>query len=812
MSQEKDSKTAAGDPAPNGAEGIADGIADGIAVVAMAGRFPGASDIEALWEDLCAGVESITFFSREELEAAGVDPALLDDPRYVPARAVLDDIDRFDAPFFGFGARDAELMDPQLRLFLETCWEVIERAGYDTETWRGSIGVFGGMGMSGYLLHNLLTHPRLIAEAGALQIRILNDANYLVAQAAYRLNLTGPSLAVQTACSTSLVATCVACQSLLNYQCDAALAGGVLVSVPQRVGYLVQSGVTSPDGHCRAFDAAAQGAVEGSGVGVVMLKRLADALADGDRIHAVIKGFATNNDGSSKASFTAPGVDGQVEVVAMAQALAGVDPATVTYVEAHGTGTPLGDPIEVAALAEVFGAATDQKGFCALGSIKTNIGHLDAAAGIAGLIKTVLAAERGVIPASLNFQAPNPQIDFANSPFYVNAETRAWTPPAGVPRRAGVSAFALGGANAHVVVEEPPAVAPGDAAPAWQLLVLSARTEAALEAATGRLIDHLKNHPELDGPDGSGFADLAFTLQAGRRAFPYRRTVVCRGREDAIAALERRDPRRVLTGWAEPREGVAFLLSGLGNQHAGMARGLHEQIPAFAAHLDEVSEALRPHLGEDERRALFKGAEEAEGEGLDFRALVGRSGPGGEAGRLARTALAQPALFAVEVALARLLMDWGLRPQALLGFSLGEYTAAHLAGVLALPDAARLVAGRARLIDELPAGAMLAVPLPETDVRTRLSPDLSISAIAGPALTIVAGPEAAVAALEENLSKEGLTVRRLQTTHAFHSTMMEPAVARLRELLRGVELRAPEIPYLSNVTGTWITAEQATDP
>jgi amino acid adenylation domain-containing protein len=791
------------------------GSLEGIAVVGMAGRFPGADDLGELWRNLCGGVESVRFYSREELAAAGVAPALLDDPRYVRAGAPLRDVQHFDADFFDFRAREAELMDPQHRLFLECCWEALENAGYDTRTWPGAIGLFAGMGMSGYLIRNLLSHPDLIQNAGPLQIRILNDNNFLTSLAAYKLDLRGPSVTVQSACSTSLVATCMACQSLLQFQCDMVLAGGVTVIVPHGLGYLALDGVMSPDGHCRAFDAEARGTVEGSGAGVVVLKRLADAVADGDTIHAVIRGFATNNDGGFKMSFTAPSPEGQREAIATAQTIAGVPAESITYVETHGTGTPLGDVVEVTALSEVFAAATEQRGFCALGAIKTNIGHLDAAAGVAGLIKAVLAVEHGVLPPSLHFETPNPRIDFARSPFYVNTECRPWRPE-GWPRRAGVSAFAIGGVNAHVILEEPPAPAPSAPAPPWLLLVLSARTETALEAATDRLLGHLR---ELAAEPATRLADIAYTLEVGRRAFPHRRMLAVRDLQDAVEVLERRDPRRLLTGTAAVDPQVAFLFPGLGNEYAGMARGLYRDDAGFRVRIDDGAARLEPLLGVDLREILFaeeEGGEEVANPGIDLRRLLGRGSRaprGEEAGqRLRRTALSQPAVFLVEHALACRLLDWGIRPQAMVGFSIGEYVAACLAGVLSLDDALRLVAGRARLIDELPAGAMLAVPLSEDAVAPWLVGGLSLAAVAGPELTVLAGTEEAVAAAEERLTAAGHVCRRLQTSHAFHSALMEPAVERFLALFEGIELHPPEIPYLSNVTGGWITAEEATDP
>jgi FkbM family methyltransferase len=785
---------------------------EGIAVVGMAGRFPGAPDLDAYWRNLCNGTESITFFTREELRAVGVEPSVLDDPRYVPARGVVQDIELFDAAFFGLAPREAEIADPQHRLFLECAWEALENAGYDASSYPGLVGIFGGMSTSYYFMHHLLSRPGVVAAAGPLQTRLYNDKDFLASLVAFKLGLTGPSITVQTACSTSLVATCLACQSLLAYQCDMVLAGGVCVTLPQKVGYLVVESVTSPDGHCRAFDAAAQGTVAGDGVGMVVLKRLADALADRDTIHAVIKGFATNNDGALKLGYAAPGMEGQIEVVAMAQAMAGVDPATIGYVEAHGTATPLGDPVEVAALAEVFAGAAAAGAVpaksCALGSVKTNIGHLDAAAGVASLIKAVLAVERGVLPPSLHFQRPNPQIDFASTPFYVNSELRPWRPVG--PRRAGVSSFALGGVNAHVVIEEfPPAPHCGASGGPWHLVPLSARSEPALDTITANLARHLRERRDLD------VADVAWTLQAGRRPLIHRRFAVCRHRDDLIACLEGSSPRRLADGLAAEREILpAFLFPGLGNHHAGMGRDLYVHEPRFREVVDQCAEILLPEIGLDLRDVLYPEPADGEGRrGLDFRALTGRAAGAG-AGELERTALSHPAVFVVEYALARLLMSWGITPQALLGFSIGEYVAACLAGVMSLEDALRVVARRACLIEGLTEGAMLAAVLPEDAARALAEriPDLALAAVAGPELCVLSGTVPAVTAARELLAGEGRVCRPLQTVHAFHSPMMEPVAGRLEAVLRGVVLRSPEIPFLSNVTGSWITAAQATDP
>ncbi|HSK79450.1 MAG TPA: amino acid adenylation domain-containing protein, partial [Thermoanaerobaculia bacterium] len=775
-----------------------------IAIIGMAGRFPGADGVEELWRNLCGGVEGIVELSEEELLEAGVDPELLRHPSYVRAAAPLADVQHFDAEFFGYTPRDAEITDPQRRLFLEAAWEALENGGYDPRRFGGRVGVYAGVQMSSYIFH-LHRNPEVLRSAGSFHVAMSNDKDHLPTTVSYKLNLRGPSLAVQTACSSSLVAAHLACRSLLGGECDMALAGGSSVLWPQIEGYLHQEGgIMSPDGHCRAFDARAEGTLRGSGVGVVLLKRLADALADGDTIHAVILGTAINNDGSGKIGYTAPSVEGQAQVIASALAESGVDPRTITYVEAHGSGTPLGDPIEVAALTQAFRAGgVRDTGFCALGSVKTNLGHLDTAGGVTGLIKTTLALEHGKLPPSLHFEEPNPQIDFAASPFFVNAELREWTSEGG-PRRAGVSSFGLGGTNAHVVLEEAPPAEPSGESRPWQLLLLSARTPAALERATDNLAAHLEANPD------QSLADVAYTLRAGRGLFAHRRAVAAATAPEAAEALRSRDSRRVATGLFQPgRRSVAFLLPGVGDQYPGMARELYDEEPVFRQEIDLCAELLRPHLGLDLREALFA-AEEAR----DLRALLGRSGGEDSAARslLRETRVAQPAMFAVGYALARLWMSWGVTPQALLGYSLGELTAACLAGVMELKDALALAARRARLISELAPGAMLAVPLSEEETRARLVPELSLAAVNAPEVSVVAGPPGAVAAFESRLAEEGLPARRLQTDQAFHSWMLEPAAGELLSLVRSIRLAPPRIPWLSNVTGTWIEPGEATDP
>jgi amino acid adenylation domain-containing protein len=768
-----------------------------IAIIGMDCRFPGARNTAAFWENLRNGVESVTHFTGEELAAAGVEPDLLTNPNYVKARSLLEDVDLFDAGFFGFSPREAECMDPQQRVFLETAWQALENAGYDGAKYGGSIGVFAGCYLNTYLLANLCSNREFIQtllsfkKPGAFQTFLGNDKDYLTTRVAYKLNLKGPAVTVQTACSTSLVAICQACQHLLVGQCDLALAGGVTITSPQQKGYLFQEGgMLSPDGHCRAFDAKAQGTVFGSGIGIIVLKRLKDALADGDAIHAVIKGFALNNDGEVKVSYTAPSVNGQAEVIALAQALAGVTADTITYVEAHGTGTPLGDPIEIAGLTQAFRATTDRKNFCAIGSVKTNIGHLDVAAGVAGVIKTVLALQHRQIPPSLHYSEANPQIAFAESPFFVNTQLREWKPD-GVPRRAGVSSFGVGGTNAHVILEEaPPAESSGPSRPA-QLLLLSARTGQALDAASRRLAQHLQTNPGLN------IADVAFTLQTGRRDFSHRRALVCANTQEAVQLLGTVDPRRVFTQHTgHPDAPVVFMFPGQGAQHVNMGRKLREVEPVFREELDHCLEVLEQEQGLNLRAALFP-----EDGDLEKAAEA-----------LRQTRFTQPALFAVEYALARLWMSWGVQPAALIGHSVGEYVAGCLAGVFTLADALRLVSERARLVQEQPPGAMLAVRLPEDELRSLPGDALSIAAINAPGLCVVSGPFEAVDSFESVLKERGIAGKRLHTSHAFHSAMMDPVVAPFTRLLRGTELRPPAIPCVSNVTAQWLTDEEATNP
>ncbi len=760
-----------------------------IAIIGLAGRFPGATNLDEFWHNLQNGIESISFFSDEELLASGVDAKLLSQPNYVKANGVIEDAELFDASFFGFNPRDAEITDPQHRIFLECAWEALEKAGYDSETYNGSIGVFAGSNLSGYLL-NIYLNKNIRNSTDERQIAIAGDKDYLATRTSYKLNLTGPSYTVQTACSTSLVAVHLACQSLLNGECDMALVGGVSISASRKSGYLYnEGGINSPDGHCRAFDAKAQGTVCGEGVGIVVLKRLEDTLNNRDFIHAVIKGSATNNDGSNKVSYTAPRIEGQAKVIKTAQVVAEVEPETITYIEAHGTGTSLGDPIEIAALTQAFQSSTNKKGFCAIGSLKTNIGHLDAAAGIAGLIKTVLALKHKEIPPSLHFDEPNPQIDFANSPFYVNNKLSEWKAD-NYPRRAGVSCFGIGGTNAHVILEEAPIFATKDSVSRpWQLLVISAKSQIALESATTNLANYLAESPNIN------FADVAHTLQVGRRNFSHRRVLLCQNIQDAIKILTAPDKQGFLSNFSETRNHpIAFMFPGQGTQYVNMGRELYETELIFRQQVDDCCELLKPYLKLDLKDILYPTTLETTEE------------------QLQQTSLTQPALFVIEYALVKLWMAWGVHPQAMIGHSIGEYVAACISGVFSLEEALALVVIRGRLMQQLESGSMLSVSLSAEEIQPMLGSEISLAASNAPSLCVVSGTTNAIEALENRLTEQGIDCRRLHTSHAFHSQMMEPILDAFVRHVREVNLKPPQIPFVSNVTGTWIAPEQATDP
>ncbi|MCU0287786.1 MAG: type I polyketide synthase [Acidobacteria bacterium] len=702
---------------------------NGVAIIGMAGRFPGANNIDEFWNNLENGVECIKIYTDEELIEAGIAPEVLKNPFYMKAKGEVKDVDMFDASFFGINPREAEVTDPQHRMLLECAWESMENAGYDSSKYNGLIGVYAGKSMDYYLLLNVFPRIKKEISAGSLQAAIGNDKDSLTTTISYRMNLTGPAITIQTSSSTSLVAVCVACQSLLTYQCDIALAGGITAGPPIKSGYLFQSGgIWSNDGHTRAFDAESTGFVPGAGMGLVTLKRLDEALADGDNIWAVIKGFAVNNDGCKKVSYAAPSVDAQAIVVAQAIASAGVHPETIGYIETHGTGTNLGDPIEMTALTQAFRASTDKKQFCAIGSVKTNIGHLDNAAGIIGLIKATLALKHKKIPASLHFKTPNPKIDFENSPFFVNTTLREWKTQ-GFPRRAGVTSLGMGGTNAHVILEETPIKQTSGTSRSLQLFLLSAKTNTALDKMTANLAAYIKENPGLN------MGDVAYTLAVGRKDFNYRRAAICDDldRDSITTLLEKLTPGRVFeTVCTMTDRPVVFMFSGQGAQYVNMALELYTQEPLFRDEMNRCFDILKPILGYDIKEILY---------------------PVSESGKdINQTQFTQPLLFIIEYSLAKLFMEWGIMPVGMIGHSIGEFAAACISGCLSLEDSLRLVAARGKLMQDTTAGAMLSVDMNENELMTVLAnyPDLSLAAVNSPKHCVVSGKIEAI----ENFEKE----------------------------------------------------------
>ena len=763
---------------------------DSIAVIGLSARLPGAPDVESYWLNLREGVESVVRHSREELLARGVRPGLVDDPHYVAASADLDDADCFDAAFFGYSAREASVIDPQHRIFLECAYHALEDAGYGSRRYGGLVGLYAGCTMNTYLLYNVMARSAdVVATIGDLQTMVGNDKDYLTTRVSYKLDLRGPSVDVQSACSSSLVAIHMACRALLDQECDIALAGGSSVRVPLAGGYLANPGGTSsPDGHCRAFDADAAGSVVGNGVGVVVLKRLADAVRDGDRIEAIVLGSAINNDGQAKASFTAPSVEGQSRAVTRALRRAGVSARDIAFVECHGTGTPLGDPIEVAALSRAFRQWTSDTGYCWLGSVKPNIGHLDAAAGVAGFIKAVLALKHRQVPPVLHFRRPNPRLELETTPFLVPTELSPLASDG--PLVASVNSLAMGGTNAHLILQEAPGGrASGPSPRRRHPVVVSARSPESLEGLSRSVGQWAREHPAAE------LADVAYTLATGRREHEFRRVILAGSLEDVAFGFSARGSRRQHEARARDPQRTVFLFPGQGTQRIGMGARLAEADAVFARHLGTVLDLFRDTADLDIRSALYPDG----GDTPEARS------------RLAETQLTQPALFAVEWSLGRTLIDYGVQAYAMLGHSIGELVAAALADVFPLVDAVRLVSLRAALMSDTPEGAMLYVNLPVDDIAGRLAdPRLAVAAVNAPGLVVVSGPPDEIDRLGGELRAEGTTCGRLDVTRAFHSPLIEPAAARLEEGISGLALSEPSIPVVSNVSGGYLTAAEAT--
>ncbi|HLP57318.1 MAG TPA: type I polyketide synthase, partial [Candidatus Deferrimicrobium sp.] len=774
-----------------------------VAVIGMAGRFPGAQNIREFWNNLKNGIESIYFFSKEELEKAGVASNLLKNPNYVNASGVLEYAEYFDAPFFGYTPKEAEIMNPQMRIFHECAWEALEDAGYNSASFDDLIGLYAGASSSSYW--EVLTQlSGKIKDIGFFAANNLTCTDFLTTMISYKLNLKGPSSFVHTACSTSLVAIHNACRAVLSGECQMALAGGVGLNINQKQGYLYEEGIiSSPDGHCRAFDAQANGTVAGNGIGIVVLKRLKNAVSDRDNIYAVIKGSAINNDGSRKVGYTAPSVQGQAEVIRKALAMAHAEPESIGYIETHGTATPLGDSIEIEALTLAFRTGNEneeeKRNYCPIGSVKTNIGHLNAAAGVAGFIKTVLCLKHKQIPPSLHFKESNPNIDFKNSPFYVNTQLNEWKNNE-YPRRAGVSSFGIGGTNAHVVLEEwslDDLNVKEEGKSEYQLLLLSAKTQIALDKMSENLADFLKENRTLN------FSDMAYTLMVGRKHFDYRRMLVCKDSHDVVTAFSTSidGSREVHTFFTKEQEiPVVFMFPGLGSQYVNMGRELFETEPVFRGQMNHCFEILKSLINDDIKEILYPG-------NFDKQSPILHE-------KIKDFQIAQPVIFIFEYALAQLLLKWGITPMAMIGYSFGEYVAACLAGVFSLEDALKLIISRGKLIGQLVNGAsgvMLSVPLAKEELIPFLNNQLDIAIDNGPSC-IIAGPSNAVDMLRERLKAKRFMCMPMDSSYAIHSKMMSPVLTAFRENAGKIKMNTPQIPYISNLTGTWITPADVLNP
>jgi len=758
-----------------------------IAIIGMAGRFPGADNINEFWDLLTEGREGTSFFSAAELDNS-IPPEIKSDPAYIKARGIINGADEFDAAFFGFNPRSAELMDPQQRVFLEIAWETLESTGYLPQKYKGSVGVFAGCGYNTYYTNNVLAHPALVNQYGQFNVRTLNEKDYIATRTAYQLNLKGPAVAVYSACSTSSLAIAQAVTAIRDGQCDVALAGAASITAPIKSGHFYEEGsIMSRDGHCRPFDAEATGTVFSDGAGVVLLKRREDAERDGDIIYAIIKGIGINNDGADKGSFGGPSAHGQAGAIAMAINDAGIEASTISYIEAHGTATPLGDPIEIEGLNLAFGEQ-EQKQFCALGSVKSNLGHLTSASGVAGLIKTALALRHQKIPASLFYQHSNPNINLTESPFYVNSALKNWD--SAEKRRAGVSSFGVGGTNVHIILEEFENVPMQTGKPKpLSLITWSAKTESSAGAYAEKLADYAANNKDIN------VADIAATLQTTRADFNHRRFVITGNTDELSTKLNapiETSAQKKLTAKASD---VVFMFPGQGAQYVNMGRELYDNEPVFTAAVDECIALLQdtPHAG------LFD---------VIYPKTVDET----SAETIKNTFYTQPAIFIMEYAMAKLWMSWGIQPAVLTGHSIGEFVAAHLAGVFSLKDALLLISTRARMVSEVAKGSMLSVRYEAEKLEPMLPKGLSIAAINSNKLCVVAGPDELAAQFSEELAKQDIPSRLLHTSHAFHSAMMDGIVAPFQEVVKSVKLYPPVKPVVSTVTGTWMSEAEATDP
>ena len=754
-----------------------------IAVIGIDLKVPGANNMEEFWQNICEGKESLTYFSDEELLAAGVLKEEIEDENYQKCAFVLDGVEKFDAPFFGYTPREASFIDPQQRLLLESAWKLMESSGYAPDEYDGSVGVFVGTGMSKYLLKNIMTNYNLDHTNDIRNIWMGNDVNYAATRISYKLNLKGPSVNVQTACSTSLTAVALACQSLLNYQCDMAIAGGCSIDLPQNVGYAYQKGeVLSKDGHCRPFDKDGTGTLAGSGVATVLLKRLEDAIQDSDTIISVIKGSAYNNDGNAKVGFTAPSVEGERDAIKRAQIFSEVEEDTITYVETHGTATQLGDPIEIQALTEAFREGTDKKNFCALGAVKANIGHLDSAAGTAGMIKTCLMLQNRKLVPLVNFREKNPNIDFENSPFYINKELKDWEPECRV-RRAGVSSFGIGGTNVHLVLEEAIDERKVVSGKDYHLLTWSARTKTAFDEMKEQLVTFLEKNQQQD------YRNLLYTMNIGRKRMQYRGNIVCSNKEELVSKLK--ESMFYVKSEQDKIKDIVFMFAGQGSQYINMARDLYKEYSYYRETMNECLALLKKNHNYDLSKLLLEDVKEQ------------------DAYLINETEHTHVAMFVVEYCMAKLLMHYGVKPKVILGHSIGEYVGACIAEVFKLEDALNIIVTRGRIMQSLPRGKMLYVNATEKEVSELLGPRVSLALINTENRMVLSGEENAI---NEVINKIGerYKYKVLHTSHAFHSYMMNAAVAPLKEVLESVRMNEPKIRFLSNVTGGFVKEEITT--
>ncbi|MDE9539676.1 type I polyketide synthase [Xenorhabdus bovienii] len=756
-----------------------------IAIVGMSARFPGAEDATLFWQNLLDNIESISTFSEEELRASGVEEEVLASPNYIRRRGILGNALHFDANFFDITPRDAEIMDPQHRVFLECCWHAFEDAGYVPDTYAGKVGVFGGTGTAWHL-NTVHKHPDVLKYTSGASIVTNNDKDYVTTRVSYKLNLQGPSINVQTACSTSMVAVVMGINSLLNRESDLVIAGGVSIDIPERRGYhYMQGGMESADGRCYAFDSRANGTVFSRGAGVVVLKRLKDAVSDGDHIYAVLKGGAINNDGNTKVGYTAPSIQGQIAVAKQAIINAQIEPVTISFVEAHGTATTLGDPIEFTSLSQTFREFTDKTQFCRIGSVKTNIGHTDAASGIASLIKASLALENGKLPASLHYMSPNPHIDFETSPFVMNTKLHILE-ASDVPHRALVNSFGVGGTNACVILESTPDIIPSDPYEGLIMLPFSAKSTAALEMMKQRMCDYLKNHEEIN------LSDVAYTLQIGRKHFSHSTVLVGNNRDKLLEKLEQPSP--IIHLPEKSSKSVVFMFPGQGNQYINMAHDLYITYRVFREIMDYCCQYLEPILG------------------LNLQSIIFQEENNSEKERINETQFTQPALFVVEYSLAQLWISWGIKPDVMIGHSVGEYVAACISGVFSLEDALKAVALRGKLVQGLPTGSMLAVLMDEKALSAQIQGyKLEIAAVNYPGLCVVAGETDEAIRFQKQLEDNNIFCKPLDTSHGFHSYMMEPILPAFKEVIDNIDLHSPRIPFISTVTGEWMTDSLAKD-